>query len=365
VPGESTVERHSSLRSRLAFALLFIVALALTGYVLWPFRVPLLFAGVLASVLQGVFQRICRLCRGRRWLAALITSLGLFVVLIGPLAAAVTLAVQQIIHGLGFVRDQLGIHSVAQLEGNAQPHGGLPLAKHVLGVFHLTIEQVQHFAIRASSWAEHSLQSVVASSSKAAFHGGVMLIVFYFLLVEGQRLIQWLRRLSPLEAHETEDLLQEFRTVARATILGAVISSMFQAVAATIGYFIVRLPHAVFFGLLTLLASFIPVVGTPIIWVPASALLWGFGHHLAAISLLVWCSVLVSGVEHVGKPFVLKFILHNREPMHTGLVFLSLLGGIQMFGLIGLVLGPLVVAFFLAMVRMYERRLAPDKASRH
>ena len=74
-PEENAGERRASLRSRLAFALLFTVALALTGYVMWPFRVPLLLAAVLASVLHGVFQRVCRLCGGRRWLGALLTTL--------------------------------------------------------------------------------------------------------------------------------------------------------------------------------------------------------------------------------------------------------------------------------------------------
>lgn len=355
----------SERRSRLPFRLLFILALALTVYVMWPFRVPLLLAGVLASVLHGVFLRLCRLTRGRRWLGALLTTLGLFVVIVGPLAAISTFAVQQIIRGFGFMRDQLGIHSVAQLKSSVPPSRGRHLAEHLLGSVHLTIEQVQSFAAHASTWAEHAVQTIVASSSKAGFHAAVMLIAFYFLLVEGRGLIQWLRRVSPLEASETESLLEEFRSVARATILGATIAALFQAVAATLGYLIVRLPHPLFFGLLTLVASFIPVVGTLLVWAPAVFLLWTFGHHVAAISLLAWCLVLVTGVEHVGKPLVLRKILHSREPMHTGLVFLSLLGGIEMFGLIGIVLGPLVVAFFLAMVRMYERRIELQPEARH
>ena len=355
----------SERRSRLPFRLLFLLALTLTVYVMWPFRVPLLLAGVLASVLHGVFLRICRLTRGRRWLGALVLTLGLLVVIVGPLAAVTTFVVQQILRGFGFMRDQLGIQTVAQLRESAPPSPGRHLVEHVLGVFHLTFDQVEGFAARAATWAEHALQSIVASSSKAAFHAAVMLIAFYFLLVEGRRLVRWLRRVSPLEASETEGLLEEFRSVARATILGASIAALFQAMTATLGYLIVGLPHAVFFGLLTLLASLVPVVGTPLVWVPAVVLLWLEGHHVAAIALLVWCLVLVSGVEHIGKPIVLRRILHSREPMHTGLVFLSLLGGIEMFGLIGIVLGPLVVAFFLAMVRMYERRLEPEAVSRH
>ncbi len=341
--------------------LLFLVALALAVYVLWPFRVPLLLAAVLASVLYRVFLRLRRLCGGRAWLGALLATLGLVVILLGPLAAVGALAAQQLIHGLAFSRDQLGIHSVAQLRHDALPSRGRHFAEQILGVLHLTIDQARNLVARAASLAEHAMHQIVASSTKALFHTGVMLIAFYFLLIEGQRLVRWFRRLSPLAAQETEELLDEFRSVSRATILGAAITSLFQAVTATVGYVVSGVPHAVFFGLLTLLASFIPLVGTPIVWVPAVVLLWLFGHHLGAVVLAIWCVVLVIGAEHVGKPFMLRRILHSREPMHTGLVFLSLLGGIEMFGLIGIVLGPLVVAFFLAMARMYERRLRVEQ----
>ncbi len=356
---------RASFNSRLPFTVLFLVALGLTIYVLWPFRVPLLLAAVLASVLYRIFLRLCRVAGGRRWLGALLTTFGLVLVLLGPLAAIVALATQQIIHGFAFVHDQLGIRSVSQLKPGSLPLRGQHFADHVLGALHVTIDQVRSLVGRASSLAEHATHEVLASSSKAVFHTAIMLITFYFLLLEGQVLVRWLRRLSPLEAHETGELLDEFRSVSRATILGAAITSLFQAVTATIGYVISRVPHPVFFGLLTLLASFVPLVGTPLVWVPAVILLWLFGHHLGAVVLTVWCVVLVIGAEHVAKPFVLRMILHSREPMHTGLVFLSLLGGIQMFGLIGVVLGPLVMALFLSMARMYERRIGADQHAHH
>jgi predicted PurR-regulated permease PerM len=330
-------ESRAARRSQRAFWALFAVAFALTAAVMWPFRVPLLLAAVLASVTYGVFERLCRLFHGRRWAAALTVTLGLLVTLLGPVAALGTVAAQQLTRGLRFVREQLAQHAVSQ-------H---------------TLEQIERYAGTASSWAERGLHEVLSSSTQAAFHIAVTLLATYFLLIEGRRLVRWLRRVSPLEAEETEELLTQFRSVARATILGAAIAALYQAVAATAGYLLVGVPHAVFFGLLTLVASFVPLVGAPLVWLPMAVFLWVLGHHGSAVGLVVWCVVMVSSVEHIGKPVVLRRLLHSREQMHTGLVFLSLLGGVYMFGPVGLVLGPLVVAFFLAMVRMYEHRTAP------
>jgi len=349
-------EAHEPVRRmRITFALLFLLAVGLATYVVWPFRAPLILAAVLASVLQTPFRWVVRLARGRRAVAGAATTLTLLVLLIGPLAAIIAFATGQIIKGLAFVRDELGIENVAQLRhGDLSPRAE-ELLDRLLGALHVSRVQLGDLAHRASTAAEGGVSKIVESSGRATFHTAIMLIAFYFLLVEGSRIADYLRRVSPLETRQTRDLLDEFRAVSRASILGTTAAALFQALAATLGYFITGVPHAVFFGLCTLIASFIPVVGTLLVWLPATAFLWLAGHHVAAVVLLVWCLVLVVGGEHVGKPLMLRYVLGGQQEMHTGIVFLALLGGLEMFGLIGLVLGPLVFAFLLAMLRIYER----------
>ena len=345
-----------NLRTRIAFTLLFALALGLSAYVMWPFRGPLFLAMVLASVLQGPYRALTRLMRGHKLLAAASTALALLVLLIGPLAAVLAMTATQVLKGLGFVRDELGIASVHQLrEEESLPPRAQQLIEHTLSTLHLSLTQVEGYLKQAASVAEHGLQSVLESSSRAGFHTAIMLIAFYFFLHDGEQLAAWLRRVSPLQARQTSDLLEEFRAVSRASILGTAIASGFQAVIATVGFFIFGVPNAIFFGLVTLIASFIPVVGTLLVWVPACGFLWLLGHHAGSILLGIWCVVFVVGAEHIGKPFAMRYVLGGKDEMHTGLVFLALLGGLEMFGLIGLVVGPLVFAFLLAMLRIYER----------
>ncbi|MCU1283232.1 MAG: hypothetical protein JWM53_6778 [bacterium] len=354
--------REPVRRMRITFAILFVLAIALALYVIWPFRAPLLLAAVLASVLQGPFRWITRLSRGRRSVAGALTTVTLLVLLIGPLAAIIAFAASQVVKGLAFVRDELGIENVAQLRHGELSPRGQELLDRLLDALHLTRAQLGDFAHRLSAGAERGVSRVVESSGRATFHTAIMIISFYFFLVEGSRIIDYLRRVSPLEARQTRDLLDEFRAVSRASILGTTLASLFQALTATLGYAIAGLPHAIFFGLCTLVASFIPVVGTLIIWLPAVAFLWLGGHHGASLLLTVWCLIFVVGAEHIGKPILLRYVLGGQQEMHTGIVFLSLLGGLEMFGLIGLVLGPLVFAFLLAMLRIYERDFRPPAA---
>jgi predicted PurR-regulated permease PerM len=346
----------------IGFAVLFVLAVALLGAVVWPFRVPLFFAFVLATIFDRVYAWVVRRVQGRRVVGALVTTLGLLVVFVGPLGAVIGFLAGQLANGLAFVRDRLGISTIEQLQHGTLSVRGEELITRTLLLFHLSREQIEELVRRASATAEHPLRRLVEGSSLAAFHTGIMLIAFYFFLLEGPRLRRWLERVSPLEPRQTRDLFIEFRSVARASIFGSALAALFQAVAATVGFIVTGVPYAIFFGLLTLVVSFIPVVGTMLVWAPAVGLLWVFGHHVMAIVLLAWCLVVVIGVEQVGKPFVMRAILRSREEVHTGLVFLSLLGGIEMFGLIGVVLGPLMVAFFLSMVRIYERDFRPARA---
>ncbi|MFL5311012.1 MAG: AI-2E family transporter, partial [Myxococcales bacterium] len=196
--------------------------------------------------------------------------------------------------------------------------------------------------------------ALVGASVGALASAFIMLAAFFFLLVDGRHLIRLLGRISPLQAAQTEELLQEFANVSSATLVGAALTALVQAVLATIGFALAHVPHAIFLGIATLVASFVPVVGTALIWIPVIALLVLTGHLTAAIFVGVWCGVLLTAADNVVKPLAMR----GKVEMHTGLVFLALLGGITMFGLLGIIAGPLVIAFLLALLRMYERDFA-------
>jgi predicted PurR-regulated permease PerM len=331
------------------------VAAALLAYVVWPFRGPLFIAAVLAAAFQPLLRRTASLLGGRRQLTGGLLTVGVLLVLVAPFATIVGFATQQIVAGLTFLRDELGVSSVDELTRANLPPRAQHLLDRGLALAHLSREGLATYADKALAWAEHAAPGLLAASGEAAFHTVVLLAAFYFLLLDGREVIQWLADVSPLRKTQTHDLIEEFRRVAVATLVGTVLSAVFQGVAAGLGYAITGVPHAVFFGLVTAIASFVPLVGTLVVWVPACALLAATGHAVAAILLAAWCLVVVVGAEHVGKPL----LLHGQAEMHTGLVFLGLLGGLEMFGLLGVLAGPLVIAFFLAMARMAQRELAP------
>ena len=106
-----------------------------------------------------------------------------------------------------------------------------------------------------------------------------------------------------------------------------------------------------FFGLLTVIGLFVPIVGTALVWAPIGIVLIATGRVAAGIVLLVFCAIVAVATDNLLKPLVMR----GSIEMHIGLIFISVLGGLTAFGLIGVVTGPLVASFFLAMLRIYQR----------
>jgi predicted PurR-regulated permease PerM len=199
--------------------------------------------------------------------------------------------------------------------------------------------------------AAQTVGGVVAATGTLVFQVVLMLIAFYFLLVEGQRLVAWLESVSPLKRGQTTELLAEFRRVTRSVLVSTLATAGVQAVAALVGYLITRVPVPVFFAAVTFFFALIPAIGAATVCVAAALLLLATGHPVGAIFLAAWGIFVVGLSDNVIKPMLAK----RGMQMHGVIVFFSLLGGLAVFGPIGLLLGPLSVAFFLAVLRIYER----------
>jgi predicted PurR-regulated permease PerM len=346
--------RAPTTRARRTFWALFAVAVALTIYVVWPFRSPLFLAAVLAAAFQPLLARTEWLLKGRRRLAGALLTLLVFAAIVAPIASILAFIAQEITQGLTWVRDSLGVQSVGDLSLSRVPPQAQHAIDRILSTLHLSREQVQTFAAKALDYAQAVGPALLGASISAVASTFIMLAAFFFLLVDGRHLIRLLGRVCPLQAAQTEELLQEFANVSSATLVGAALTAAVQAVLATIGFALAGVPHAVFLGITTLVASFVPVIGTALVWIPAAVLLVLTGHVTAAIFVAAWCGVLLTAADNVVKPLAMR----GKVEMHTGLVFLALLGGITMFGLLGIIAGPLVIAFLLALLRMYERDFA-------
>ncbi len=342
-------------RARRFFTVLLVGTMVLAALVARPLATALFMAAVLAGSLWPLQKRLQRPLR-RRSIAASLLALGVVVLILGPLVAFSTYLVNEIAQAFQFISDTFRSGGVPGLRERL-PDGVDRVLSAILewisersgGKFDASMVQRQVTA--QGGKAVVAVGAAVSATGSLLFQGTMMIVALYFFLVEGDELVDWLDRVSPLRPGQTQELMLEFKKVTYAVIISTVITAAVQAAAATIGYLIARVPNPIFFAGLTFIIAFIPAVGAASICLAAAGLLFVTGHRAAAIFLAIWGVAVVGLVDNVVKPYLIKAGMELRGAV----VFFALIGGLGAFGTVGLLLGPLVVAAFMALTRMYER----------
>jgi predicted PurR-regulated permease PerM len=337
------------------FLALMVVAVVLMALVLRPVVTELLLAVVLAGMLWPAQEWLARHVRGRRGVAAGILTFSVIILLLGPVATMLTLIIRDGADGIAFVSDAARSDDVAALL-EYLPDGARDSIRDVIDRMPRDLSSTTAYLEGSETEALSTAKKVATATGSFAFHSVLMLIALFFLLVSGRDLVRWLDGVSPLGPGQTQELLAIFRKVSVAVIASAAVTAAVQAVAALVGFLITRVPNPFFFALVTFFVAFIPAIGAAVVCLFAALLLLVTGHPYLAIVLAAWGIVVVGLVDNLVKPLLIRRGLE----IHGGVVFFSLIGGLATFGAIGLLIGPLAVAFFLALLRMYHRDYTPD-----
>ncbi|MGD8112095.1 AI-2E family transporter [Vibrio sp. NTOU-M3] len=177
----------------------------------------------------------------------------------------------------------------------------------------------------------------------------LMLFVLFFLLRDHDKIISAIRHILPLSRSQEDKLLSEIEQVSKSAVMGSFLTAIAQGLAGGIGMWLAGFP-GLFWGTMMGFASFIPVVGTALIWIPATIYLLLTGDTTWAIFLAVWSIAVVGSIDNLLRPLLMQ----GSAGMNTLMIFFSLLGGIQLFGLIGLIYGPLIFAITMVLFNIYE-----------
>lgn len=181
----------------------------------------------------------------------------------------------------------------------------------------------------------------------------IMMVALYYFLADGPAMLDSMMRLSPLDTYYVKQLIEEFDNISRAVVLATLVSAVAQGVLAGIGYYFAGLGSVFLLMFLTMLLAMIPFVGATGIWLPACLWMFYNGQIGAAIGLFIYGTLVVSLVDNLLKPF----ILHGATNLHPLLALLSVLGGVEALGLIGIFVGPMVVVFLQALLIMVQKEL--------
>ena len=342
------------LAARRFLFVLLLASMLLVGVVAWPLASALLMAAVLAVVLAPWENRLSARLGGRRGLASGILVLSALLLLIAPLIALTAVLVKEASDGikfmLEFVRSEDMTGLIAKLPGPLQELAGNALAR--FGDLNQLVEKnLSAQGPRAAS----AVGTALLATGSLVVELVMMLIALFFLLVGGRELLAWLDDVLPLHPRQTRELLADFKKISYVVIVATLITAGVQSLAALVGYLIARVPHPIFFACVTFFIALIPAVGAASVCLFAALMLLVTGHSYMAIFLAAWGLGVVGMIDNVVKPYLIK----GQVDMGGAVVFFSLVGGISAFGMVGLVVGPLALAAFLSLLRVYQRDFKP------
>jgi predicted PurR-regulated permease PerM len=204
------------------------------------------------------------------------------------------------------------------------------------------IGTISHFLIS-------SLSAATMGAVNLLFMVFVMLYTMFFFLMDGDKLVHKILYYLPLQDQDEQRILERFTSVTRATLKGTAVIGILQGCLAGIAFWVVDIPSAVFWGTIMAVLSIIPGIGTALIWGPAVIILAAGGDYLKAGGLGIFCALVIGSIDNLLRPI----LVGKDTQMHELMIFFGTLGGIIMFGIIGMIIGPIVAALFITIWEIY------------
>ena len=324
------------------FALICISALAL--FIFKPFFIAIILAAILAVVLQKPFHFFLRITKNRQKISAFIISLlgvivfsGLFLGIVGLLIKETSVLYKNVATDHQYI-DRL----VSNINSNSLLRS--------LGADNLINKDTIGKSISdLSQGAFTILQKTYQSVANFLFLGVIMFFTLYYFLIDGKDLLKRIMFISPLQDDHEKMLFDRFVSISGATLKGSLITGVVQGIAGGILFAAVGIPSAVIWGVIMAFFSLIPMFGTSIIWLPAGIIMLFLGNIWQGVVILVVGMSVVSMIDNFLKP---KLVGKNIE-MNPLLVLFAMLGGINVFGFLGFIIGPIIVALTITLWDIY------------
>ncbi len=340
----------SSLRT--AFVLLLVLGVTLLFLaVAWPFLKPLLLGALLAGLSRPLYRWMTHVLGGRKSLAAAITLLVLFILVVGPLSAFVGVVVGQAVNVSTQAIPWLQEHFGAGNTFNAREWIAVrfPSLAPYLPDQAKIVENLGAVAQSAGGFLVTGASKIGAGTATFLLNLFVMLYAMFFFLRDGRVILEKIFYYMPLEHDDEQLVLQRFTSVTRATIKGTLVIGVIQGALAGFGFWAAGIDGAAFWGTVMMVLSIVPGIGAALVWVPAVIYLFVSGQTLAGTLLGLWCAAVVGTVDNVLRPT----LVGKDAKMPDLLILVGTLGGLFLFGPIGFIVGPIVCGLFLTVWDIY------------
>lgn len=337
-----------------AFFALFLYILYQAGSIIAPFLTPLLWAGIITLALLPLYRKVLALVKGRSTLASLIMTAVTLLLVIGPAVAVIIMLATQAIDVYHYVTEAIRSGAVAEAWDRLQQSRiGALLADATSGTPDLK-ERIVQGVRELSAGVASQFGALLKNTFLMALNILILIIAVFFFFRDGEHYYRTALDLLPFTQEHKENVAQRTYDTFTAVINGVFLIALLQGAMTGIGFALFGLPFAVFWAFVATILALLPVAGAALVWAPAAAYLYLQGATVPAVLLAVWGVVFVSLPDNFLKPL----LIGKKANLPIFLLFLSILGGLQIYGFLGILFGPLVVTLLTALVQIYRDEFA-------
>jgi predicted PurR-regulated permease PerM len=300
---------------------------------------------------QPVQQWWLRRTRERAWLASVLTLLTILLLVIVPASLLGFALLREVV----VLYERVATGEIDLGEAVRRTRDLVPVVTDGLERFGIEFDRLQDgvsgLAFMASAWLAQRALAMGQNALRIAALSALTLYVLYFFLRDGQKILDGVVRALPLGDEREWLLLSRFAAVSRATIGGALVVAAVQGAMGGLTFWVLGIPAPIFWGVVMTVLSFLPAVGASLVWGPAAVILALTGSPIRAVILVAVGALLIGLVDNVLRPVLVG--RYTRLP--DFLILVSTLGGLAVFGLSGVVIGPVIAAFFLSVWEMFAQ----------
>src|SRR3989344_2692188 len=335
------IKGHSKYFFIASFILLIIISLV----IIWPFFTTILGSILLAYIFYPFYNKLFLLIKNKN-AASFIVSFVILLLLVGPILIATNAIIKESAALFYNIRDiNIGIEDLSKNFLSKYFFEGIDIANYLKSSLNkLSIGILQ------------KTDSFILGLPEKIINFFIMFFIIFYLFKDGKNLVDKIKRELPLKEKYKQGLIKKFDDTLYATIYGLLVASFVQGIFAIIGFYIFNIQSPLLLGFLTFIAAILPLVGSALIWLPTAIIKIISGDSFNGIGLLIYSILVISSVDNIIK----AKIIEKKSKLHPVLALLGVLGGLQIFGLIGVIIGPLSIAILMVFFEFYiiEKREA-------
>ncbi|MCF7820283.1 MAG: AI-2E family transporter [Candidatus Pacebacteria bacterium] len=325
--------------------ILLVLSLVACFLIFRPYLTEILVAAVLVSIFYSPYQRLIRLLKGRRNLAAVIMCFLLVLLIIIPVVNLVIYTGQKSVVAYQDTVEFLNQNNLSDVAKGTVFED--------LNIFGLELDSLKNFVIdtlkKSSNLLFEGATVLIKGTTKFLFSLAMIILTMFFFFVDGKKMLEKIMHWSPLPNRYDLEIFRKFRAVSYTTFVSTFVTAAAQGLIGAIGFIIIGLP-AFFAGILMGFLSLLPYIGSAFIYVPVGIYLLIIGDIGQGIFLLAWGAIIIGNTDNLIRGYMIK----GKAQVNPIFIIFAILGGISIFGFWGVIIGPLLISIAVTILHIYE-----------